>query len=270
MGHDTELHVSGTVTLTAETLQNTLYQEQVPCDKKHILVACFPKSGSTWFAEIFSQLPDFYRVHLVPTYGHREQELTFDRLLIFHAFNYVAQHHCCYSFATEQYMRIFSIKPIVLVRNVFDCVVSLKEHIDTVKTLNDKEPSEFSLGRIEENYFSWTDEEKFDFIIDLCIPWYINFYVCWLNCPYAEWMNYEELRANPFDVIKEFGRKFDLRADGPAIEAALAAATAPGNRTRKNVGINGRGSARLSEAQKDRVRRLTRYYPTRDFSRIGL
>jgi Sulfotransferase domain len=274
MGHDSDLHVRGTVTLTAELLQGTVKQPPVPCDKKHILVTAFPKSGSTWLSEIFAQLPDFYRVHLVPAYGHREDELSFERLIIFHAFNYAAQLHCRRSYATEQYMKIFSIKPIILIRNIFDCVVSMKDHIDRVKLVDDDDPdkenAEMAFAHVGEDYFSLAEDEKIDFVIDLVVPWYFNFFVGWQGYPDAEWVTYEALRAAPLDVVKRISERFDLGLDQPTIEAALAAATAPVNRIRKNVGKAGRGTALLSEVQKDRIRNLTRYYPATDFAAIGL
>jgi hypothetical protein len=34
--------------------------------------------------------------------------------------------------------------------------------------------------------------------------------------------------------------------------------------------VSGRGKSGLSERQKEQIRRLTRYYPSTDFARIGL
>ena len=41
-------------------------------------------------------------------------------------------------------------------------------------------------------------------------------------------------------------------------------------KTRKNVGIKGRGELTLNEEQQARIRKYAEYYPDVDFSRMGL
>lgn len=45
-----------------------------------VLVACMPKSGSTYLSGAIEALPGFIRAHLVPGYGRREQELCIEKL----------------------------------------------------------------------------------------------------------------------------------------------------------------------------------------------
>jgi hypothetical protein len=44
----------------------------------------------------------------------------------------------------------------------------------------------------------------------------------------------------------------------------------PKERTRLNVGVPGRAHTLLSDSQRERIVRLTQYYPNVDFTRIGI
>lgn len=252
-------------TLDSGTLLRWPEIAPLPCDKRHVLVACFPKSGSTWLSEILSHLPDFVRADLVPVLERREQELAFERLLAAHHANYVAQHHCRYSLATERCLRIFSIRPVVLVRDIFDCMVSLKDHID--RGLTDPAARVGPHGYVPAVYDEWSDEARLDFVIDVFSPWYFNFALGWQECSDALWVRYEDLLQDPRAAVEDIGGALALGADRGAIEAALAtAAAAP---TRRNVARAGRGAA-LSARQRQQIERIASYYPGRDLSAIGI
>jgi hypothetical protein len=252
-------------TLDAETLFRSFWIEALPCDARHVLLACFPKSGSTWLSEILSRLPGFIKADLVPGYDRREQELCFERLLVYHAQNYVAQHHCRYSQATERCLRAFSIKPVILIRNIFDCVVSLRDHIDGGAS----DPARLigPTAYIPDDYFGWPEDVRIDFIIDMIVPWYFNFYLGWRDCPDALWVSYEELVRDPPATIRRITDALCLDAKDAAIEHALHAASL--QPTRRNVAVIGRGGS-LSEKHRQRICQLSSYYPNRDFGPIGL
>ena len=252
-------------TLDSEILLRWPEIAPLPCDKRHILLACFPKSGSPWLSEILRHLPGFVRADLVPFLERREQELAFERLLAAHHADYVAQHHCRYSLATERCLRIFSIKPVVLVRDIFDCMISLKDHIDRGQT----DPA----GRVgphacvPDAYDTWPNETRLDFVVDMFSPWYFNFILGWQDCHDALWVRYEDVLADPFSTIERIGAAAGLSLPGDAIEAALAAAAA--EPTRRNVAKTGRG-ATLSARQRRHIERIAGYYPGRDFAAIGI
>jgi hypothetical protein len=261
--------VTGSFKLDAQTLFSSIDVPPLPCDKNHILVACFPKSGSSWLSEIFAQLPEYWFAHLVPLRELREQELAFERLLYYHGYNYVAHLHCRRSRVTERYLEIFSIKPVVLVRNIFDCVVSMKEFIDRGQKMGDQPAYRVALpfAHIPLDYFRWPERKRFDFVIDMVVPWYFNFFIGWCGFSGAKFISYEKLRSRPEEVIKSVSDRFSLGLDQRMIDAALdRAAQVP---TRKNRAEVGRGEM-LSGVQRDKVYQFARYYPTHDFSMIGL
>jgi hypothetical protein len=69
--------------------------------KPHFMVACMPKSGSTFFSTALAEYPGFRNISLVPDYGHREQELCQIQLSRYDRVSYVAQHHIRNSALTQ-------------------------------------------------------------------------------------------------------------------------------------------------------------------------
>lgn len=252
-------------TLDAVTLYRSFWVETLPCDTQHVLIACFPKSGSTWLTEIFNRLPGFVKVDLVPAYDRREQELAFERLLLFHAQNYVAQHHCRYSLATERCLRAFSIKPVVLIRNIFDCVVSLRDYVDG--GISEPNRRIGPIAYVPDEYFGWPLDARLDFIIDMIVPWYFNFFVGWTDCPDALWVTYDELLDGPQATTRRIADALSLNVDDAAIGLALEAASL--RPTRRNVAAAGRGRS-LTEQHRQKIHRLASYYPACDFASIGI
>src|SRR6185312_96573 len=138
----------------------------------HILIACAPKSGSTFLSSAISHLPDFVRADLTLGYGSREQELCLIHCAATHDTNYVAQHHVRFSETTGDLMRTFHIFPVVLARNLFDSVVSLRDHLI-------EKPQPDPIAWVDRGFLSWSEERQLDFVIDFCLPWYANFLATW-------------------------------------------------------------------------------------------
>jgi hypothetical protein len=86
----------------------------------------------------------------------------------------------------------------------------------------------------------------------------------------VQWLSYEELIADKPAAIQCVLNFYGLGAGANAIEAKVKETESEARKIRFNKGIAGRGVAGLSEKQKERIRRLSKYYPTTDFGRIGL
>lgn len=215
---------------------------------KHVLIACFPKSSSTFLSNAIGHLPNFNNVPLVFRCGRREQELDLFQCASLHDLNYVSQAHIRYSDATGQIMRTFGIFPVVLVRNIYDCVVSLLDHFHN-------ESMESPLAYLPPAILDAPREKQFDAIIDLALPWYANFYACW-----AEYrgpalrLSYEEVSADSNGVIARILSAIDWRLPAEAVDGAVAEARAAGSRI--NVGRSGRGAEQLTAKQIARIREL--------------
>ncbi len=228
--------------------------------KRHLLVACMPKSGSTYLTAILSGLDGFRQAVLVPSDGQREQELDTIALMSFDKHDYVAQHHVRNSKETHNLMRRFGVKPVVLVRNIFDVVLSLRDHMRNESVVG---PAAYTFPNMQD----WSDEQLEEFIVDMMIPWYFNFFLTWQDCQDKCLITYENLRTDPFATIYTINKHFQLDLTQQEIGAAIEATK--GKPTRKNVGAAGRGE-QLNDYCKQRIQRMANNYSGFDFSLIGI
>ena len=68
-------------------------------------------------------------------------------------------------------MKRYGLKPVVLVLNIFDCMVSMCDHCS-------KTP-EFGVNYMGEAYNKEDQRTKADIVIDMIAPWHIAFYASW-------------------------------------------------------------------------------------------
>lgn len=228
--------------------------------KIHLLVACMPKSGSTYLSAILSNLEGFQQGILVSSAGRREQELDVLELMHNDDTNYVAQHHVRYSQGTRELLKRFNVKPIVLVRNVYDAMVSIRDHFRNEST---EKPMGYAFPYMKD----WPDEKLEEFIVDIFMPWYLNFFLSWKECDNRCLLTYEELIADPHETLGKISRHFSLGIKEQDISQAIEMAGT--GFTRKNVGKTGRGE-QLNDYCKQRIERMTKYYDDVDFALIGI
>lgn len=229
-----------------------------------VLIACMPKSGSTWFTSLMERgfgLPSM-RCYFQP--DRNEQEI--DTLALFQSLGkeviFVQQHVR----ASETMLRLchaFSVKIIYLTRHIDDAIVSFRDHLEnesTVAPMFYMEPEWFS---------SLSKTRQMDFLIDHCVPWYLNFSVGWIRArqfaPEAIFpIQYEKLVSDPSKVIGEISQFLGrpCHIDPAFLEQR--------NGIRFNKGRVGRGKEELSEFQQQRIRALAAYYDQVDLSSIGL
>lgn len=228
--------------------------------RHHVLVACMPKSGSTFLSNTVSRLPGFRKATLVRHYGRVEQDLDPFITLRKNRYDYVAQHHVKYNENTQFVIETFNIKPVVLVRNLFDCVVSFRDHLRRESTIG---PSAW----IGESHKSLSDEELDAMIAHVVIPWYINFYVSWQQAPEKLMVTYNDMVGDTAGTLGKVVSYLGLTFDDEQIGQVLAPRA--GGQDRFNVGQVGRGEG-LSEESKAVIRRFRSFYPEIDFSPVGL
>lgn len=228
--------------------------------RHRILLACFPKSGSTWLRTIFAELPGFRAHWITSSTGRGEQELAPLKVARAAFGNFVAQHHVRYHDDTHRMIEMFDLRPVVLVRNIFDCVVSLRDHV------RDRWP-EIPQALVTSDIKSLPDDQLSDFLIDMAVPWFFDFYVSWVNCADTVPLRYEDLRTDPQTTVETIVRELGIPVGPDAIAAAIT--TAHDKDVLLNVGVSGRGDL-LTRCQRDRIVRQARYYPSVDFTAIGL
>jgi len=218
----------------------------------HVLIACMPKSGSTFLSDVIAELPGFRRAFLMPAHGRREQELDEFCLQQADPFNFVAQNHVRYSEWTAEMCHDYGLTPIVLVRSLLDVIVSLRDHIRTESTIL---PFLF----VEPHHATLDDARLEEMLTRLALPWYINFYMGWRLAPGAHIVNYDDLVSAPTGVVREVLSLAGASISDADIETAVARVREAG-RSRMNVGVTGRGASLRPETIRT-VLDLINFYP---------
>lgn len=203
--------------------------------RPHILIACMPKSASTFLATAIASLKGFKRYRLIPAYGAREQELCQIRLSRYNRKKYVAQHHLRCSDWTRNLIHQYRLTPVVIVRDLADTAISLRDHFR-------REPT----GRgptacFYEHHKDLPDDVLEEAIVRLAIPWYINFYVGWRRAGDVPIYDYARYTSEPATVIGEILAHAGCPIDPNSIESALSSVHKE-KVAQFNVGVSGRGS----------------------------
>ena len=259
----------GTYTVNLNTVFDNLHRNLTGRDllptqqaKQQILLACMPKSGSTFLKTILINLFTMEEIPLASGYDRREQELSLEKLLLLRDCNYVAQLHIRHSRPTQKLINQFGLRPIILVRDLFDCAISNRDHFFKFKQF------ESSMCYVDETILNVPKTRVDDFVIDHLMPWCVNFYVGWFKAGNASMMTYEALNTDPVNCIAGICTQIGITANLDDIAAAVAVAQQ--SNTLKNSARIGRGHEELTPTQQERIHRLCGYYPDVDFTLVGV
>jgi hypothetical protein len=235
----------------------------------YLFVACMPKSGSTFMAKALSELTGYGYVNLAYAYERNEQTLYLPKLIDSYSSGSVTHLHVRATESTIDLMKMFSIKPVILVRNIFDIVVSIRDHMF-------QEGFEIHTFYCDKKFETLEEKSWYDFIIEHGIPWYFNFYVSWFEATAAKrleclWLTYEDVISDWHRAIKRVADFYKIEKTHEEIAQALERTMKKKKqKIRLNKGIAGRGSQSLTEEQKKKIVKFARFYPWVDFSKIGI
>src|SRR2546425_9706668 len=233
---------------------------------RHLFIACVPKSASTFLKNLLMNLTGYRDLFTVYAAGQSEHEIYLPTLRELAHLDTVTQQHCRASDANIHLMQGFGISPVVLVRNIFDSVMSLLDF--------------YNRGAFQTSYFrgDWpalNEDTKIDLLIENVIPWYFQFVASWDLAERQkrielQWLTYEELVADKPAAVLKVLEFYGLGAPRRGVEQRIKQIESEERKIRFNKGVTGRGKSGLNQQQKDQIRRLARYHPSADFGRIGL
>jgi hypothetical protein len=242
--------------------------------KHHILVSSFPKSASTYLNKLLLRVTGF-RQYWLNSAGHdNERNLELTAVPMFLAQHTVTQDHMRATLANVVLLQRMQIRPIVLVRNIFDVIVSSRDHSRTpgnpgnsgggeIRGPNAHTPADFT---------TWSDEDQAWFIIRMGLPWYFTFLASWQDAQRALpvlWINYEDVVQRTAATVERILQHAGVNLPDVDIERLVTGV--PLDNVRFNRGVSGRGVLELSAPQQQAVRDLaSAYRGACDFSMIGL
>ncbi|MBM3517568.1 MAG: hypothetical protein FJX56_06745, partial [Alphaproteobacteria bacterium] len=197
-----------------------------------VFVTAMPKSASSLLAAELAEATGFLRYFL----GQNplgEQDLYLPRLIDSWTMDIVCHQHVRAKAVNLALMREFAIRPIILVRDIGDALVSLRDHLKRegpVTPVFEAPPGFAARER------SW----QLDALIDLAAPWYVDFYAGWCSAAIEKlWLKYPDVVA-PEGAALARALAFHGVVRQPA-ELTAARRRAQGAEVRFNKGIAGRG-----------------------------
>ncbi|MEX2577163.1 MAG: sulfotransferase domain-containing protein [Halofilum sp. (in: g-proteobacteria)] len=235
-----------------------------------ILITCMPKSGSTFLLAALEEVTGYQQAKLIYSWARTDHELYLPRLLDAQFRHTVTRHHLRASGPNIELLERFRIKPVVLVRNLYDAAVSVRDHLEKEGHHN------FPALHAPNEFSQMQRHEQLEFVIDHVMPWYIQFYASWYGPWIAGdmdmlWLRYEELiedwSSGVLQVLEFYGLESNRAAITKAIEESYRSDLVT---KRFNQVVVGRGLDELTEAQRKRIRKLASYHSGVDFSYVGL
>lgn len=240
---------------------------------KYIWHIAAPKSGSTWLDAILRNIFEMdskrWEIReLVSSYDRKEQVIDARKLMniSFRKNVYFVHQHCRNCLETELFIDSANIIPFLQYRDIFDTVLSYYDHLNNESLVA-------PMAYMDDiNWEIISDNKGIDYVIDMIIPWYFNFYAGWLSSDFYKedklfCIGYESLKKDTFSEVKKLLAALGMDYDDDYIKKAID--LSQGQQTRKNKAKVGRGN-KLSEDQKEKIIRMAQYYPEIDFSIIGI
>jgi len=262
------VNLTNSLAASGERAQLSDFTAEITPDQlgRHIFIACVPKTASTFLKNLLSSVTGYRDLFTVYAAGQSEHEIYLPTLRESAHLDTVTQQHCRASDANIHLMQAFGIRPVVLVRNIFDSVMSLLDF--------------YNHGAFKTSYFhaDWPgldEETKIDLLIENVIPWYFQFVASWDLAEKQKriethWLTYEELIADKSASVLRLLAFYGLGASRRGVEERIREIESEARQNRFNKGLTGRGKSGLNDRQKEQIRRLTRFYPSTNFGRIGL
>ena len=238
-------------------------------DKPIIVVAAAPRTGSTFLSVVLSEVTKLQRFRLCSGYATNEHDLYLPALCIVNDSGCVSQMHMKGSFHNASLINRFKIRQIILVRNIYDIVASLFDDLRKKEEMPGYNTGEsgYSFLWLDSATKNMNDEDLIDMIIDLAIPWYVNFYVSWYrlaeqNIVNPIWVNYKDMMNDKNNTIISILNFIDFPFNGEINSTILNE-----KYSTYNKGGSGRGNILLSDERKRRIMEKFSYYEDVNFDR---
>jgi hypothetical protein len=148
-------------------------------------------------------------------------------------------------------IRRYRLLPVVLVRDLADTVMSIRDHFR-------QESHRGPMANFTESHRGWSNPGLEEAIVRLAMPWYLNFYSGWRNAQGTLLVHYEEMIERPastFGRIMQFAR---VPCEAKDVETMVQAFHGP--KGRFNKGVVGRGRS-LNPVAAEALSALMDLYP---------
>ena len=224
----------------------------------HIFIACLPKSGSTFLANTLVNITEFKFKQYQPHRSLTEHDIRVDYFLSSINKNTLTQLHSRPNENNYNIFKNYNIKVVFLYRNITDSLISIRNHI-----LN--ESNQWFMFTAAKDFDQWPIEKQFDFLIDLVVPWYINFLISWEkeiikgDIDILK-IDYDDFNKDNFTTIKSILNFYKLSKFEDKIDRNVQLSLKEKEKYRYNKHKNS-PKYKFNDEQIDRIQGFLSYYP---------
>lgn len=230
-----------------------------------VFIAAFPKAGSSFVTNVLCDYTGYGERKYAEPGMHKD--LVIQRLKAVCGEPHIVKQHTIALPKNLELMHKFEIRPVVLVRNIFDGLVSLNDYLPAMDRDN------FLMPNLEGR----SPEERLRATVLFCAPFYIQFYVSWWRAEKSGfpvcWVSYEEMLSDKTGFFERIIEFCDIPLEERLSESIAKCDVKSGNRiknaNRFNVGIAGRGE-QIDGELRQHIHGLCSFFPEVDFSLIGI
>ena len=230
-----------------------------------MVLAFPPKAAGTYLRSAAVSAVGGQLVRTVQAQGGRDATFYLPTFILYYTFGVpprplVTHVHMQALAANRHFMEALDLKPVVMIRALPDMLASYLDELEDQplrpdKWLNIKVPGE---------YAGFSAERKADFMIEMIVPWYASFFSTWLDYAKTDarvlFLDYDEFRAAPAANLEKLLAHSRIPRALRHCQAALDEVWKERATFRYNKGVSGRGRARFTASQMDRMRRIMNYY----------
>lgn len=235
-----------------------------PQDGDRIFLSTFPKSGSTFLGECILGATKNWTQEPINS-NNTLMQMTMDSVMLTRALgrpNTLIRTHLSCSIKLQAYLVLYNIRPVVLIRNIFDALRSFVDHLAT------------SYPEIVDGYPDLSFEDKKNVVLHLLALPLVEFFATWqmyaktnpcLTIQYEE--NVDDWVYSLQKILDYSHIEYSPNAITGSVKGLTDQLSVNPGRFRYNEGIKGRGRD-FSDEEKNSVRRLYKMYPNVDFQAI--
>jgi hypothetical protein len=153
-------------------------------------------------------------------------------ILVPYGYQVFGGHYCAFP-GTLLFLKEYGIKPIVVIRNLYDTILSCKERLDRFGENTVLPPIHPPF-----DWAAWDEESKFRWVAHNVGQWQLKFFVSWEEASAEKlWVNYNEFYANQRSGFGRILDYYELRHPSDEVMDFICGA----KNNNFNRGIPGRG-----------------------------
>lgn len=262
-------HSSSPTTDTVQLIQNVC--KPLSMGKTCLFITSFPKSASHFLEKLLQRITGFEMASFIyKGCAGMNDELYLPEMIDSLMKNCIVKHHTSAVQTNLELIKTLNVRPMILTRNIFDCVPSLVDYsikeIDYVR----KNPA-------FDSFFELSRTEQHSYAIDYGIVFNILFYATWYHATKlntevdALWLDYKDVTKDTFNTLKRIFAFYNLQySDEQILDTIHYFEAKKDSKTiNYNIGVEGRGH-QLTPEQQERIIHFASYWPEVDFSPIGI